>query len=47
MFRRVPLKGGGQRALLLIGQSQRPEVAAAADPRDDGHTLALELLLTG
>lgn len=39
------LERGGQRALPLIGKSQRPEAAAAADPGADGHTLALELLL--
>jgi hypothetical protein len=41
------LERGVQRALPLTGKSQRPEAAAAADSGADGHSLALELLLTG
>jgi hypothetical protein len=35
----------GKRALPLTGKSQTAAAAAAADPGDDGRTLALELLL--
>ncbi|MGA1304727.1 MAG: hypothetical protein ACO3ZD_11860 [Cyanobium sp.] len=36
---------GGKRALPLSGRSQPASAAEAADPGDDGRTLALELLL--
>jgi hypothetical protein len=36
---------GGKRALPLSGKSQSSLAATALDPGDDGHTLALELLL--
>jgi hypothetical protein len=35
----------GKRALPLTGKSQPAAAAEAPDPGDDGHTLALELLL--
>jgi len=35
----------GKRMLPLTGKSQPADAAAAADPGDDGRTLALELLL--
>jgi hypothetical protein len=41
------LQRGARRALPLADKSQRPEAAAAADSGADGHSLALELLLTG
>ncbi|MCX5968568.1 MAG: hypothetical protein NTV57_13190, partial [Cyanobacteria bacterium] len=36
---------GGLRALPLAGKSQSAAAAQAQDPGEDGHTLALELLL--
>ena len=39
------LEIGGKRALPLAGRSQPASAAEAADPGDDGRTLALELLL--
>jgi hypothetical protein len=39
------LEIGGKRALPLAGRSQPASAAEAADPGEDGRTLALELLL--
>ncbi len=39
------LERGGQRAMPLTGRSCRPEATQAEDPGEEGHGLALELLL--